>query len=259
MGELAFVSNYKEFNWKDKVCYKFSDDAEGKSVASALSEIHKIVTERSFNLLKNKEIDEYVDSLVNGNGLNAAADAIEKISMKEIEKAVGKDKKLLYAVYVLRSILEKTGCPLFLEKKKLETGKPEELDGEGILFYSSCKEWVVIKRMAKYDDTKKEEFMGILASINEAVVEKMFQFSNINQEEMTNEVNKLTNGVRKGYPKLAEVIRKIPNKSSEEQAFFLYLVLTNLKYDSFIRVPLVVKVYPEMKKLFKKRKKKKKS
>ena len=259
MYEIAFVSNYKDLNWKDRISYKFTEDCKDHDAAVVIGNLAKLVIGRSTEFLEHKDkVDTFVKSTVKGKGMSAVVNAIKMIKPKDLTGMCDKETKKLYENYLLYKVFDVAGVPLLITGKESKSGKvTDAFDFEGVMFYAKYKKWVVVKRMAKYEHTQDPEFIGILASINDALFDKMFVYSELDYIKLDEEVKGHVKGLKRNYSNLSMALSKIGSRSDDEIAYLGYHIMKSLKYSPYSSVEHVIKVYPEMKKILKKRKKKK--
>ena len=136
--------------------------------------------------------------------------------------------------------------------------EPEEY----IDFMAKYKNWIAIRRLGIRPDTKPEEVVMHMAGVKALIESKSYPMLGIKLNILDEHANKLTNGVRKSYATLGEVIKSLSGseaKSAIESAcenkalapiaevYLLSKTITNLGYDTGINPATMAKIFPELK------------
>ncbi|MFA5106179.1 MAG: DUF2666 family protein [Candidatus Micrarchaeia archaeon] len=131
-----------------------------------------------------------------------------------------------------------------------------------IVFTAKYKDWIVVKKFRIEQDTKPEEVVAALTSVNNTVVRKTFDFLGINKEIILAYAQKACKGKRKGFASLSEVLGSL--KGSEVKAellkacpdekllpfaenYLLRAILDTLGMDAEIDLETLGKIYPHVK------------
>jgi hypothetical protein len=134
---------------------------------------------------------------------------------------------------------------------------------EYIDFMAKYKDWISIKRMGIYANTKPEEVVFHLALVRTTIDNKAFPILGINTSMLDAVANKATAGKKKSYASLSEAILALNNAETKKviadscgekkelapvaEIYLMGKVLTNLKFDSSINQEALSKIYPDLK------------
>ncbi len=136
--------------------------------------------------------------------------------------------------------------------------KPDEY----IEFMVRYKEWVAIKRMAIYPDTKPEEVVFHLAGIRNALDGRMFKLLGVKTEELDAFATGKTAGIRSGYSSLTQVMQHVDSTEAKAaldkacenktmlpfaKTYLLNKLIMSLKLDTAISQQAMSKAFPYLK------------
>ncbi len=131
-----------------------------------------------------------------------------------------------------------------------------------VVFTAKYKDWIVVKKFKVEPDTKPEEVVAALTSVNATVVRKTFDFLGINKEIILAYAQRVCKGKRKGFASLAEVAGSL--KTAEVKAellkacpdekllpfaenYLLRAILDTLGMQAEIDLDTLGKIYPNVK------------
>ncbi|MEM4066442.1 MAG: DUF2666 family protein [Candidatus Micrarchaeaceae archaeon] len=134
---------------------------------------------------------------------------------------------------------------------------------DSIDFIAKYKDWVAIKKMSIFEDTKPEEVAFHLAGIRQRIDVKAFEILGIDIASLDAYAAKLTNGMRKSYANLAEAMQQLGSSEAKaavsaatkgkpelEQVAAIYLlrkVVQDLGFDFDVSQEMLAKAYPDLK------------
>ncbi len=138
-----------------------------------------------------------------------------------------------------------------------------EEEGDYIDFMAKYKEWISIKRLAVWPDTKPEEISFHMAGISGVIDSKAPIFLGIDTQKLEALAAKMTEGRKKGYESLSEVISLLGTKevkgiisdscgerkeiSKLAEACLLGKILKNMGMYSSITQEAMTKIFPDLK------------
>ncbi len=136
--------------------------------------------------------------------------------------------------------------------------KPDEY----VEFMAKYREWVAIKRMAIYPDTKPEEVVFHLAGVRSAIDGRMFRLLGVKTDALDAFAASKTADMRSGYSSLSQAMQHVDSaeaKSALEGAcenktmlpfaktYLLNRLITSLKLDTAISQQAMSKAFPYLK------------
>ena len=138
-----------------------------------------------------------------------------------------------------------------------------EEPSEYIDFMAKYRDWISIKRMGIYNDTKPEEVVFHLALVRSTIDGKAFALLGIRTGALDAVAEKVTSGKRKNYQSLAEAISSLASPETKKaiaeacgekaelapvaKIYLLGRVLANLKFDAGINQAVLSRIYPNLK------------
>lgn len=136
--------------------------------------------------------------------------------------------------------------------------KPEEY----VEFMARYKDWVAVKRMAIYPDTKPEEVVFHLAGVRSAIDGRMFKLLGVKTEAIDAFADSKTASMRSGYSSLAQVMQHADSAEAKAtldaacenktlvpfaKTYLLNRLITSLKVDTAISQQAMSKAFPYLK------------
>jgi len=136
--------------------------------------------------------------------------------------------------------------------------EPEEY----IDFMAKYKDWIAIRRLGIRPDTRPEEVVMHMAGVRTLIDSKSYPMLGIKLNILDEHANKLTNGVRKSYETLSDVIKSLGGSETKNviesscdnkaltpiaQVYLLGKTITNLGYDTGINPATLAKIFPGLK------------
>lgn len=250
--ELKFEMDYK--GDKHGLHYNLESASE-QDVAHAISAVSQLVNEKGFlySGIAMVRIDEFVDGISTSNP-SEALKSISSSTLRSIFKeSVGELAKLVPAAeaYFFHKFFQKFSTPMLTEPEmfsgKLKVEKTHPKDKIALL--AKYKSWVAIKKMSIDPKVQDYEVSGTLCAINETLVKKAFEFSQIDLTALDTEAKKLTNGKRKSYSTIGELIESLPDKkwNKLENAYLLHSILRELKVRPYAHRLMLSKQYKDIK------------
>jgi hypothetical protein len=138
-----------------------------------------------------------------------------------------------------------------------------EEPSEYIDFMAKYKDWISIKRMGIYGDTRPEEVVFHMALIRSTIDNKAFELLGIKTDVLDTAAGVVTAGKKSGYSSLAEAISALDSPDTKKaiaeacgekgdlspvaKIYLLGKVLNNLNFDSGINQKVLSKIYPDLK------------
>ncbi len=250
--ELKFEMDYK--GDRHGLHYNLESASE-QDVAHAVSEVSQLVNEKGFlySGIAMLRIDEFVGRISE----STPSEALKSISTSTLrslfKESVGELSKLVPAAeaYFFYKLFQKFSVPVFAEPEmfsgKLKMDKTHPKDKIALL--AKYKSWVAIKKMSIDPKLQDYEVSGTLCAINETLVKKAFDFSQIDLIALDTEAKKLTKGKRKSYSTIGEIIESIPDKNQNklEKAYLLHAILRELKVRPYAHRLMLSKQYKDIK------------
>jgi hypothetical protein len=253
MGEeLKFEMDYK--GEKHGFCYRL-DSASEQDVAHAASSALEISNSKGFEYagFNAAMISKFVSAL----SAPSASEALSSASASEIRSLLrgscGELAKLTPAAeaYFFYKLFSKYSLPCLPAKEMFRGSVPMEKTHPSakIALLAKYKSWVAIKKMSIVTGVEDYEVSGALCAINETLVKKAFDFSQIDLTAIETEAKKLTKGKRKSYSTIAEAISNLPEKgkSDIENAYLLFSILGEFKVRPYAHREMLSKQYPDIK------------
>ena len=134
---------------------------------------------------------------------------------------------------------------------------------EYIDFMAKYRDWISMKRMGIYSDTKPEEVVFHMAAIRTTIDSKAFPLLGIKTQGLDALAGKVTSGKRKSYASLSEAVSALSGPETKAalaescgdkaelapvaEIYLLQKVLMNLKFDASISQAVLSRVYPNLK------------
>ncbi len=138
-----------------------------------------------------------------------------------------------------------------------------EEEGDYIDFLAKYKDWISIRRLGIYPDTRPEEVVFHLAGVRSAIESKAPIFMGIDVSKLDEVAAKLTQGKSKNYQSLSEAIAQFSSKEVKAaivdacsgrqelarlaEACLLGKVLNSLGFSSSINQEAMSKIFPDLK------------
>ncbi len=136
--------------------------------------------------------------------------------------------------------------------------EPEEY----IDFMAKYKDWIAIRRLGIRADTMPEEVVMHMAGVRSLIDSKSYPMLGIKVSVLDEYAGKLTNGVRKSYASLSDVIKSLSGSEAKNaidsacenkaltpiaEVYLLSKTITNLGYDTGINPAQMAKIFPGLK------------
>lgn len=86
-----------------------------------------------------------------------------------------------------------------------------------IIFTAKHKDWVVVKKLLIDEKTTPQEIAASLASIEDTISRKSYEYSGINKTAIEEMAESLTKGKKKSFASLAEVLTKLRPSEMKSQ------------------------------------------
>lgn len=248
--EIILSGKYKDLALEDHFILDNAGEEDILYILSYLSEkIDPFAYE--FSGIETKKIDAYINSLLKGEGLASAANVLSGLKPTELKenllKAAKNDKKFLPIAesYFIHSLLNKAKVLFKFSPKmfKSNLSPKKEPQEERIAFLANYKGWLVVKKL-KLEKVQDYEISGILSSINFTIVNKMFDFSKVNDEAA---VDKLVSGKRKSISALAEALKEINESEEKKKSYLICKVCEKLGFTPYSSPHMLVNAYPDIK------------
>ncbi len=249
--ELVFTGSYKSF----KLGLRF--DIGGKQpgeVAGILSYISSKIEPWAFTFsgINTGCIDEFVAKV--GNGVGGVCHFLEEHGPSGIKNGIAsalpKDSKvppnkLMKAAesYFFNRLLEKAVVPF---KVPLNAPKPADEKTEDFIgFIGKYEKWVAIKKLG-LDNVQDYEVSGILAGINNSIVNKSFEFSGMSKNDSA--IDAIAKGKRRSYGNAVLVLKELePKLNGVEDAYMVCKVLEQIGYKPYASPEMLSEAYPDIK------------
>lgn len=239
---------------KHGFCYRL-DSASEQDVAHAVSSALELSNAKGFEFagFNSAMIDKFVSSIPATSAPKALSDTPTSEIRALLKDSCGKLDKLTPAAeaYFFYKLFSKYSLPCLPAKEMFRGNlKVEKTHPSGkIALLAKYKSWVAIKKMSIVSSVQDYEVSGTLCAINETLVKKAFDFSQIDLTAIETEAKKLTKGKRKSYPAIGEAISSLPEKgkSEVENAYLLFSILGEFKVRPFAHREMLSKQYPDIK------------
>ncbi|MBD3398680.1 DUF2666 domain-containing protein [Candidatus Micrarchaeota archaeon] len=250
--ELKFEMDYKG----DKHGYHYNlASASEQDVAHAAAAVSRLTNEKGFLYtgIGMMRIDEFID----GISASSPSEALKSLSTSDLRSAfkesIGELDKLVPAAeaYFFHKLFHKFSAPVLAEPEMFpgKLGVEKTHPRGRIALLAKYKSWVAIKKMSIDPSVRDYEVSGTLCAINETLVKKAFDFSQIDQVALETEAKKLTKGKRKSYATIGEVLESIPHKNQGklEKAYLIHAILREFKVRPYAHREMLSKQYKEIK------------
>jgi len=134
--------------------------------------------------------------------------------------------------------------------------------GDEIAFAARYGEWISIKKMSIDETTAKPEIVAMLAGIRESIDRKAFTLLGVDTEKIDAYATSLAKGKRKAYGSLSEIVSSVKPAELKQmlassvpeerlipvaESYFIKRLLASLGFDFELSIPLLKKIYPELK------------
>ncbi|MEM3781550.1 MAG: DUF2666 family protein [Candidatus Micrarchaeaceae archaeon] len=136
-------------------------------------------------------------------------------------------------------------------------------DSESIELYAKYKNWLAVKKITVYEDTKPEEVAAQLAAIRQSIDKKAFEILGVNTAALDSYASSVTQGMRKSYSSLSKAIESLGKQEAKEQVakavagkpeleevastYLFRKVVQNLSFDFDVTQEMLEKAYPYLK------------
>ncbi len=136
-------------------------------------------------------------------------------------------------------------------------------EADSIEFLAKYKNWVAVKKISIADNTKPEEIVLQMSSIRQSVDKKSFEILGIDTAKLDAYAAQLTNGKRKSYGSLAEVIQKLgapdvkevvngatggkPEMADIAATYLFRKAVQSLTFDFDVNAEMLQKAFPGLK------------
>ncbi len=250
--ELIFEMDYKG----EKHGVKFNlESASEQDVAHAISHILPFVNEQAFHFsgINKKPVEEFVHSI----SAPTASDALKNTPSSSIRAALDeavKENPLLFPAaqsYFYFLLLRKYSLPPFpmqeMFQGNLHSEKTHPVAKVALL--AKFKSWIAIKKMGIVPGVQDYEVSATLCAINETLVKKAFDFSQLDLTALDTHAKKLAAGKRKSFQNVGEAISTLPEKGRKptENAYLLFAVLRELNVSHYSQREMLMKAHPDVK------------
>jgi hypothetical protein len=134
---------------------------------------------------------------------------------------------------------------------------------EYIDFMAKYKDWISIKRIGIRPDTKPEEVAYYLAGIRSTIDSKAYSFLGIKTSVIDEFIGRITNGKRKSYGALSEVVNSINSPDAKAaladacgehkdqiplaEIYLLGKAISSIGFDISLNQGAMSKVFPDLK------------
>ncbi|MDE1873909.1 MAG: DUF2666 family protein [Candidatus Micrarchaeota archaeon] len=136
-------------------------------------------------------------------------------------------------------------------------------EADSIEFLAKYKNWLAVKKITIGPDTKPEEIVLQMSSIRQSVDKKSFELLGIDTVKLDAYAATITNGKRKSFGSLAEVIQKLGAAEAKEAAkgaaggkdelaeiastYLFRKTVQNLAFDFDVNPEMLQKAFPGLK------------
>lgn len=133
---------------------------------------------------------------------------------------------------------------------------------DSIEFMAKYRDWIAIRKMNIYDNTRPEEVAFHLASIRQTLDKKAFEFLEIGINGIDSYADSVTNGM-KGFSGLSEAVQKLDSREARAvlaeatktkpkhlpiaKAYLLRKVVQNMGFDFDVNQGMLSKIYKDLK------------
>lgn len=250
--ELVFEMDYKG----EKHGVRFNlESASEQDVAHAISHVLPFVNEQAFHFsgIKKKPVEDFVHSLSAPNASEALKNTPASAIRAAIDSAVGEKPELfpaaesyfyfvLFKKYSLHALVAQE---FFQGKLHMETTHPVAR----VALLAKFKSWIAIKKMGIVPGVQDYEVSATLCAINETLVKKAFDFSQLDLVALDTHAKKLVAGKRKSYQNVGEAIATLPEKGRKhiENAYLLFAVLREMNVSHYSQREMLMKAHPDVK------------
>lgn len=246
--EIILVGTYKDMKFGTRFNLTGADQ---KDVARALASISEAIEPYAF---KFSEIDmAKIDSLAkpSGKGIGAVYGFLESNRPKELKEALAKsmpDPKLMDVgeTYLLNTIMKKSGVKFSISKAGLTIEQETEKPDDTVAFIGKFGQWISIKKLC-VDKVQDYEVSGILAGIDNTVVNKAFDFFGTKKDDAM--VQSIAAGKRRTLGNLAEALRGLEPKLSgnDDDVYAVCKVCETIGYKPYASPEMLTDAHPDIK------------
>ncbi|MBD3210663.1 DUF2666 domain-containing protein [Candidatus Micrarchaeota archaeon] len=238
--EVIFAGQYRDL--KIGINYDLSN-RKPEDVAAVLSRISSEIEPHSYLLsgIDTGAIDAFAKP--EGRGIPAVCRFLDKNSTawNRLLKQMLKEPKLKPAAdsYLFNRLL--TNAEVEFKFREMPSWKPEEENtGDQIAFIGKYKDWVAIKKLS-VDKARDYEVSAILGNINYSAVNKAFDFSGIERDDV--EVKRVTKGKRKSIGNASEALKSL----QKENPYIVCKVLEEVGYRPYASPHMLTDAHPDIK------------
>ncbi|MBD3389668.1 DUF2666 domain-containing protein [Candidatus Micrarchaeota archaeon] len=250
--ELRFEMDYKG----EKHGYHYNlASADEQDVANATAAVSQTTNPLGF-LYAGFSLEK-VDSFVEGMEGSSASEALNAVSSSDVrsmlKESVGEKAKLAPAAeaYFFHRVFSKHSLPALVGPDMLDSSAPMEKTHpkDRIALLAKYKSWVAIKKMSIDSSVQDYEVSGILCAINETLVRKAFDFTQVDQVALETEAKKLTKGKRKSYSAVGELLSILPEQkwNQLENTYLLFSALSSMNVRPYAHREMLSKQYKDIK------------
>ncbi len=230
--EIIFTGNYKDFK-SDR--HYYTKNANNRDVAAILVQLSDFIEPfvYKFSGIDVKKIDELIPLL---DGISDVILFLKSFKHNSLLPAAQNKITMLPIAesYLVNQLLKKAGIafkPIVTTSIKPETENPEDQ----VVFVGNCKGWFAVKKMTINEKTEDWEVAGILSGINFTLVNKAFDFAEINGSQAPKS--------RKSFSALADALSKI----NINNAYAVCKTCENIGYKPYATPEILVNEYPNIK------------
>ncbi len=244
--EVIFTGAYKDF----RLGIRFNlSGKDPQSVASALGYVSESIEPYAFAFsgIDTKKIDAFVS--VKGAGIGAACSFLESLSPGAIKEGLGKalpDPKLMSAAesYFFNRLLTKAGVA-FKVLPAQGLSPSEESITDYIGFIGKYRNWIAIKKLG-LERVQDYEVSGILSGIDHTIVNKAFDFADMERDEAL--VGSISGGKRRSLGNAASALRELESKlGADAGAYPVCKVLEGIGYKPYASPEMLTEAHPDIK------------
>ncbi len=136
-------------------------------------------------------------------------------------------------------------------------------EADSIEFLAKYKNWLAVKKISIGPDTKPEEIVLQMSSIRQSVDKKSFELLGIDTAKLDAYAAAITNGKRKSFGSLAEVVQKLGTSEAKEavsgatggngglveiaSTYLFRKTVQNLAFDFDVNPEMLQKAFPGLK------------
>ncbi len=240
--EIILSGTFKSLNLKHHFILTNAKEEEVARLLARLSEeIEPFAYE--FAGVNSKKVKALVPSV---SSFTQACEHLATVKQSEVKKALkeacAKDELLAAAeVLYISELFKKAGFEAKVKGTTSLTDKNDSNDPEQVAFVGNALGWFSIKKLSIDPSTQDWEVAGILSSINQTMISKMYDFLKLPVQ--TDEIMKATKGKRKSFGSLAEALKGIDTKNPRT----VMMIAETIGYPLYIRPDILTSAYPDIK------------